>query len=468
LFLMMQWKTTGVLLAVTVGLGAYLSLHELSQPSREERERRSSRILDLPEASVTRLLLESSEGRVVLARDGTAWRLSPPSTRPSDDSGLAQDSRGIRADPGRISGILNALDPLTATRTLTGTKDHPLDSTTYGLSPPVAKLTVQASGALTTILIGETTPIGSHRYARVDDRPEVAVVPSTLFEALRHPAEWFRDPLLLRFSAWQITELAITSPAGSVTLTLADNAWRLTQPLEDRADRAAVTTLLDRLGERSIARTVAEHPSEESLAQWGLEPPRAQVTLRQEQDAATLTALFGNPLGDDPSSLAAKRGDEAPVYAVAAAELAALWQDPAQWRERRCFDFFSGQVTKAEWTQGEARWTIEQSEGQWTLAGSSEPLTPERVEEWLDRLRDLRVNAFVEDAPSDLARDGLEPPFGTISVWTNTAATPQRLLVGSPREGTTERYGRIEGRAAVVSLPGSVSELPAATPDAWR
>lgn len=449
----MQWKTTVVLLVATVGLGAYLSLHELNQPSREERERLSTRLVDLPEASVTRLLLESSDGQVALARDGATWRLLPA---------------GIRADPGRLSGILNALNPLTATRTLTGPKDRPLDPTTYGLSPPAATLTVQASGALTTLRIGETTPIGTHRYVRVDDRPEVAVVPSTLFEALHHPSEWFRDPLLLRFSAWQITELAITSPTASVTLVLADTAWRLTQPIEDRADRSAVTALLDRLGERSITRTVAERPSAESLAQWGLEPPRAQVTLRQTQPAVILTALFGNPLSDEASSLAVKRSDEAPVYAVAAAGLDALRQDPNAWRERRCFDFFSSQVTKIEVAQGETRWTMEHREGSWKLEGVPDPLKTERVEEWLDRLSDLRLSAFVEDAPTDLARYGLEPPFGTIRVWLNTAADPQRLLVGAPREGTSQRYGRIEGRSPVVALPDSAAELLAVTPDAWR
>ena len=106
-----------------------------------------------------------------------------------------------------------------------------------------------------------------------------------------------------------------------------------------------------------------------------------------------------------------------------------------------------------EATQQEARWTIERTEGQWRAEGSTTILDAQRIEELLNTLADMRLIQFVEDTPSDLARYGLAPPSGMISVWTTDHDHPQRLFVGAAVEGAQERYGRIEGRSAIITLP---------------
>jgi hypothetical protein len=70
----------------------------------------------------------------------------------------------------------------------------------------------------------------------------------------------------------------------------------------------------------------------------------------------------------------------------------------------------------------------------------------------------LRLIDFIDEAPSDLARYGLQPPAGTLAVWTDGRAEPYRVLIGSALEDGATRYGRIEGRAALVSLPEHVTE----------
>ncbi|MBI3330516.1 MAG: DUF4340 domain-containing protein [Candidatus Omnitrophica bacterium] len=446
----MRWKTTVLLLVLTVGVGAYVSLYELKQPTPEERERRSRQVISIAPASVSRLEIALPQAGVSVVRDGTTWRMSP-----------AQ----VRADPERIERILRDVNPLMAERVLSGTPEAPLDPSAFGLSPPVGRISLHADGAPTSLLLGETTAVHGNRYLQVEGRPEVFVVPPALFEDANQPTETFRDPRLVRLDPWAVDQLALAAPEVTLSLTRTDNRWTLTQPLEDRADRAEVTALLRTLADIQIRRFVEDQPQSEGLASWGLEHPALEVTVARGTPAVATTLVFGGALPDDPSLVYAKRSDEPPLYAVAAADLEPLRRDPHGLRERACFELFADLASRIEVTREGATWALERTDGRWQEAGSGEELASERVEAWLNQVAELRASGFEDDAPSDLVRYGLAPPSGAITVRTTDREEPQRLLIGSTVDGSGSRYGRIEGRAAVVRLPESVVELLAPLAD---
>lgn len=459
----MRWKTTVFLLVTTVAVGAYVSLYEIRQPSREERERLSQQVVDVQPDTVTQLVLDLPEVKVTLTQSGATWRLSP---------------NGVRADGTLVTRLLNQLASLRAERILSGAPGKPLDPKSFGLDPAIGRLSVVAQGTPTTLLIGETTPVKGKRYVRVGGRSEIFVVPDRLFEEANQPVEQFRDSLLMRFNTWQAEGLVVTSAAHACTLTRRDNRWQLsavpgaspgglTQPLEDLADRSEVNALLSSLAGLTVKRFLNDAPQVESAPAWGFDAPKAEVTLRQSGESP-VTLFFGKPLPEDPSLVYAKRNDEPSISAVAAADVESLLRDPHGLRAKSCFEFFTGQVAKLEVLREGTRWTIARQDGAWKAEGADAALDAQRVEALLNEVADLRVGGFVEDVPSDLARYGLEPPRGTITVWTSDQEQPQRLLVGDPIEPSASRYGRIEGRPAVVRLPEAVMTLLAKTPDQLR
>ena len=451
---MTRWKTTALLLLVTVGVGAYISLYELKQPAPEEREQLAKEIVSLPRESVTQLVLELPAVKATLTHDGTAWRLAPG---------------GVRAHEELINGILRHTNPLRAERALTASAEQPLDPKAFGLDPPAGRITFLSRGVPTTLLIGETTAVHGNRYLQVTGRPEVFVVPGGVFDDANQPLESFRDPLLIRADAWSVDALTVTAPETALSLARRDNAWQLTQPLADVADRAEVNALLGRLGQLRIQRWVDERPQVEGLSIWGFNRPALEVTVRLHGDPpASVTLFFGAPLPDDASLVYAKRSDEPALYAVAAQDLEALKPDPHGLRAKACFELFSSLVKQVDVSRDGTGWTIERAEGTWRQAGSDQALEAQRVEEFLGRLADLRLAGFEEYAPSDLARYGLGSPHGAIAVWTTDRDTPQRLLVGATLAGSESRYGRLEGRGAVVRLPAAVTGLLATTPEQLR
>jgi len=447
----MHWKATVFLLVATVAVGAYISFYELRQPLPEEREQLAQQILSVPSDAITQLALDLPAAKVMLTKTGASWTISP---------------EGFRANESLISAIVEELSPFIAERILEPAPDKPLDLKAYGLDPAGGWLTIVTKGKPTTLLFGETTPIGANRYLKVSTRPEVFIIASRLFDAANQPTASFRDPLLLALRHWSVDALTITSASGTTALTRTDNEWRLTQPLTDRAQRSEVNTLLNRLGRLPIKRFVDDAPKLEQPGAFGFDAPSLSVTLSQSQPAASLTLVFGSALPDDASLLYAKRSDEPSLYAVAASDVEALRLTPHQLRATACFEFFTTAVKQVRVAQGSAEWTIERHEAQWTEPATKTDVDAGQVEHFLNRLVDVQVNGFVERPAAPQAL-GLEPPAGTIEVWTGDEQ-PQRVAIGSVIEGTTDRYGRIDARNLVVKLPALIQELLDTTPQQLR
>lgn len=441
----MRWKTTVLLLVVTIGIGAYVSLYELKQPSPEMRQDLAKRVLNVNSDDIQRIAVHGPQADVVLIRAGAAWQLETPP---------------VRADGGLADSLVNEAAWLTAERTLSGTPAQPPDPKMYGLDPPSARLAVTTQdGKNIALLFGEPTAVGSSRYLKRIDRPDIFVVASSLYEQLDQPTETFRDPLLVRFNSWETTELTVNAPEHRFVLTRSGNDWTLTQPFADRADRTEVGVLLDRASGLRIQRFINDAPGEGSFSPWGLDQPTMELALVQPEPTGRIALLFGSAVSDDQTLVYAKRSDEPSIYAVSAEDVAALRADPHGLRAKACFEFFTNQVTKVAGQRGDTTWVAERKDGTWQEPASGKPLDPQRVEDFLKTLADLRLGGFVEDAPADLTRFGLEPPSGVITVWTAGRAEPQRLSIGGVLPDSTNRYGRIEGRSAVVRLPEAATQL---------
>ena len=96
----MKWKTTLVLLIVTIAIGAFVSLYEIRQPAPEDRQAVARRVVQIPAGDVKRLVVQFPEARVTLERRGDAWQLTSP--------------KAVRAEESLLRRILDELDPLEA------------------------------------------------------------------------------------------------------------------------------------------------------------------------------------------------------------------------------------------------------------------------------------------------------------------------------------------------------------------
>ncbi len=451
----MRWKTTLILLTATIALGAYVSLYEIKQPSPEQREQKLKQILSLKEADIKGLRVTTPKADVQLRLENGQWIVLPD---------------GWRADPGMVGEIVDRIPWLSAQRSLKSDAKAPIDLKAYGLEPPQGRLAVETEKPF-TLLFGDTTPIGHRRYVQIEGQTDVHVVSTTLFEALNHPSEAFREVFLLPLRKAQPEEIVVESPTSTIALAAQAGIWQLNNPIEDLASQEAVSSLLQKLGNLPIQRYIGNLPEGQTLESLGLEPADTQWTLAGPSYSNELAVAFGKPLSDDGTLRYAKRSDDPKLYAVKADDMASVFPEAQSLRLQACFERLNASDRIAIAFEG-AEWAIEQKDGVWMQAETEAVLDEQKTAAFLAQLSDLKITHFVEkleiQAP---AAYGLEPGEGRIRV-SKADGQQQELVVGSlALEGLdgskeTTRYAHLVERGWIVHIPNAVESILKTKPDA--
>jgi hypothetical protein len=433
---------------LTLGLGAYVALHEIKQPTHEEQEERQKQVVDVPIDQVTEIAVTWPVTTATMKKIDGVWRLTEP--------------MALRADESLVTRLLNMVDVLNAERVLGEGKAAALPLAEYGLEPPIGTVTLRAGTDATTLYFGEATALGGNRYVKRPESPTVFVVHDGIGQLLNQPIDAYRSTDVLAFDTWTVARIRVASPGASYTVEKRGEAWHLTAPLTDTADSGEAAALLNRVRNLRSERVIAADPKPEELTAWGLASPAATVTVELE-GGKTIDALIGAPTTDTPDQRYAKSSDEPAVHAVAQVTLDELTRPPENLRSRSIVDYFATQVSKMQVTWQGATWTAEKFGDTWTVPEQSLALNSGKAEQFLWKLSDVKLSTFIEDRPADLARYGLDAPAGVVTIWTG-ADQSQEVRIGAPVEGGKGRYALIAARALVVEVPESITEVLSTAP----
>jgi hypothetical protein len=229
------------------------------------------------------------------------------------------------------------------------------------------------------------------------------------------------------------------------------DAWAQVEPLQFPMDAFSIRRLILDATEVEVVRVLG--PGDAETTDLGLDEPLAEITWTWPDGSYTLQ--FGRRSVAGRSYLR-PAGDQDVYVVTGALYERAVEMNPKEWRDRTIFAPIPAQIAAIEIHDGDRRVVIEKRRKRWFM---TEPVRTRVDAAAADALVAdiLRAGSagFILDMPSDLSRFGLAEPSGTLTV-----RSPQkvaRLLVGSRTGvGSEDRFGMVEGRAAVVRLPEAV------------
>lgn len=264
---------------------------------------------------------------------------------------------------------------------------------------------------------------------------------------------------LLPMDTEAVTAITLASADGTVELRKEGDGWRLVQPVDARADDAAVKALLTTLADAEIQKTIDELPAD--LASFGLDTPKVtvRVTRTGETEPTSLAVGRNTPIG---GKVYVRRGDEPKLHLTSTSVSFGLTKKAKDLRDKQLLTFKDEDVTRVEIAPADgARVMLVRAgkdaggEPAWTVEPGGHPADPTEVRSYLSSLRSTRAVDFPDDAPRDLAAYGLDAPRLTVAVTTGPgSAGTQVLELGSERkEGTqTQVYARRADRPTVYAL----------------
>ncbi|MFO7956884.1 MAG: DUF4340 domain-containing protein [Candidatus Brocadiia bacterium] len=287
-----------------------------------------------------------------------------------------------------------------------------------------------------------------------------------------------RTRLLPDFATEDVSKVAFIEDETRVVCERADDEWRITAPIQARADRWAVEGILERL--ETAEKEWSVSPAEDnavSLADYGLDSPRRRVTITLDgPDGRTWTMLVGKPTGAADAVSVKLEGDER-VFAVASNIIAKTDVTVTDLRSKKLapristFDLNTVAVTlSAEDQQEPATVRCEKSEGTWDL---KEPFLDlangDAVELVADKIYNHSIgdDDFASDDPTDLGQFGLDEPDVTV-VLESEDETQEFAFAAVEADEETTHYAMYNAETTVVEIPQELYHGVRVTADELR
>jgi hypothetical protein len=266
-----------ILVVLGLGLGAYIYFVEAERDLTAPEDRRE-KVFAVETGKIEEIEVRSAEGQTTtLRKNGDEWQIVAPVTAPADEY--------------TVSSIVSTLETLEMQRVL---EDNPTSVSQFGLEPVRLSVSFKVAGDSTPrrLNIGAKTPTGSDLYARVEGQPRLFLIAGYLEDTLNRSTFDLRDKSVLAFDRTAVDSIRI-APAGGAPVTLARKGadWRVTGPVDTRAESSAVDTLINRAAQATFKAVLAGEPgpaSQAELRQFGLDRPQLVLELGAGSNRASL------------------------------------------------------------------------------------------------------------------------------------------------------------------------------------
>ena len=253
----MKPRTTLVLLAIAIALGAFIfSLDRFSQNTRERRER-AAHVVEVNRADIEGITIHDGEELIKVKAEGDAWKMVAP---------LEDD-----ADTGVIDQLLDAIQNLRPEDVITdlgkGDKKRQILKD-FGLNKSKLRLKLEGKGMPAELVFGQDTAVEGRSYLRIADDDAVYIVGNDLKNIVSKKPEDFRDHRMTPFLTTLINRAIFQVSGGEIELAKEQDNWQLLRPIKARASDDAVVDILTKMNQTQISKFVSENKSNPGCSVW--------------------------------------------------------------------------------------------------------------------------------------------------------------------------------------------------------
>ena len=412
-------RSTIALIVVLAGLGGYIYFvtWKLPEGGADPNAKKLDKVFTGYEADkLEEIKVTSAAGdATTLRKEGGAWQVTQPLTAKADES--------------EVSGITSALGQMEVVRVI---DENPATLNDYGLSNPRIQIDFKGAGDkdYRKLLVGDKTPTGSDLFAKRNDETKVFLISASQETSLNRTTFDLREKAILKFDREKLDGIDVT--AGGKTMAVAKDGadWKITRPVQTRADFGSVEGLVGRLGSVEMKSIVTENATPADLKKYGLDTPEATVNLNAGSARATL--LMGGKAADN--TVYARDASKPSVVTVESALLDDLKKSADDYRRKDIFEFRPFNANRVEMARNGQTVVLERVKG----TGENAPDTWKRVsptaadvdreksDSLLSKLSNIRAASFVDAA----AKTGLDKPALTVTVKFDDGKREEKVTFG--------------------------------------
>jgi Domain of unknown function (DUF4340) len=411
-------KSTIALIVVLAGLGAYIYFVTWKQPEggADTGKKQEKVFAGLDSSKIEELTVTSAAGdATTVKKDAGGWQVVKPLT--------------TKADEGEVGNLTSALTSAEIVRVI---DENPTNLNEYGLGNPRIEVDFKAAGDkdYRKLLVGEKTATGSDLYAKRNDDKKVFLIQAMQETSLNRTTFDLRDKGLLKFDREKVDGIDVNAGGKTIAIAKEGGDWKLTKPVQTKADFGSVEGLVGRLQSAQMKSIVADEASPADLKKYGLDRPEATVNLAIGSSRATL--LIGGK-GDKDNTVYARDASKPSVVTVEQSLLDDLKKDADNYRRKDLFEFRPFNATHIELTRNGQTIVLDRVKGQNDKPDTWKRVSPnpgdvdkDKMDGLLSKLSNMRASSFVEST----AKTGVDKPALVAAVTFDEGKKEEKVSFG--------------------------------------
>ena len=376
-----------IILALLGGYYAYFEVYRKEQKEKLAEEER--KVFHVLADDIREVKLSPAGGPpIVLVReDEKSWIMREPLQTPAD-----------RMEVEELINYLNRVE-----RKMVAAEEVK-DPKQFGFDAPSLVIAFREKEQWKELVFGDDNPVSRDYYAKTGDHGEVFVVAESTYRLLNKDLFTLRDKSVFSLRSSEIEEVEIRKGDFQARLSkdsTAPEKWVLSG---EESFRVSTEKVEDVIRQFSWLRASAfDRETDENLAEYGLEPPRASLNLKKDDTVETL--LLGAIHGND--KIYVKRGEKPGVMSVDSRYLGVIPNSLALLEDRTVLSLDVDEVRAAAWKSGQGEYRLSREKDLWKWE-SPEELKGRKIEAWsvesaLWKLKSLEFSSLPKegDAPAD-------------------------------------------------------------------
>jgi hypothetical protein len=277
------------------------------------------------------------------------------------------------------------------------------------------------------LLLGDKNATGGEVYAKLPGSPRVFLVSSFLESTFDKTTFDLRDKTILSFDRAKVDALEVVTKDQRLAFAKAADGWRLTSPVEARADQGQVEGAIGSLQTLAMKSIAEAEAAEKDFAKYGLDKPDLTATVGAGSTRATI--VVGKA---DQSGFQYARDVSRPmIVTIDPALVNALRNSADSFRPKDVFEFRSFTASRLEITRGTStiafeRTTEKDGTTKWKRLNPAKDVETSQMDGLLSALSGLSVSGWVDAK----AKTGAEAPAAVVTAKFEDGKKEERVVFG--------------------------------------
>ena len=264
---------------------------------------------------------------------------------------------------------------------------------------------------------------------------------------------------LFQAEAKDVEAVTIKRKENTLRLRREGDAWLIVEPINAKADKGPVESMVASLVTARVEREVDPNPSK--LSDFGLESPAAELTITIKGKSEPLNLLLGER-APTRTWVYGKTREKPAVVLLSDSVFRDATKRVEDLRYKTVLSLDRSSVTGLK-IKSRAVELVAEAEGtsEWKVTKPrSFPADRDRILDLIDKVQFTKVKEFVADSPKSLAEYGLDQPT-EVTFWTGKEKdrTAKTLLIGAVDSKKKGVYAKRAGEPSVLLLEEEIWKL---------